>query len=162
MKYHSLHMAVWPKAEWWKAALLSGIVSGLVGPGIGFVVEMRSALPYIYLPWLWFWAIVAVGPPAFVLGCVGGILLKALSARCATIQVFTGIAATLGLTLGGAVVPVGVFVLGWGAKEKGLFSFVPTGAIAGLVCTLLMLWLLRRWGLLHLRTSCSKTATAGG
>ena len=146
--------------EWWKAALLSGIVSGLVGPGIGFVVEMRFALPYIYLPWLWFWAIVAVGPPAFVLGCLGGIFLRALSARCATIQVLTGIAAALGLTLGGAVVPFGVFVLGWGAKEKGLLSLVPTGAIAGLVCTLLILWLLRRCGLLPLRNSSSKTATA--
>jgi hypothetical protein len=157
MRYHSLYMAGLPKAEWWKAALLSGIVSGLVGPGIDFIVEMRFALPYIYLPWLWFWAVVAVGPPAFVLGCVGGILLKALSAKCATTQVVTGMAAALGLTLGGAVVPFGVFVLGWGAKEKGLFSFVPTGAITGLVCTLLVLWLLRRRGLLYLRTGSSKT-----
>jgi len=155
-----MYMAGLPKVEWWKAALLSGIVSGLIGPGIGFVVEMRFALPYIYLPWLWFWAVVAVGPPAFVLGCVGGILLKALSARCATIQALSGTAAALGLILGGVVVPFGVFVLGWGAKEKGLLSFVPTGAIAGLVCTLLILWLLRRLGLLPLRNSSSKIATA--
>ena len=142
-----------PKAEWWKAALLSGAISGLVGPGIGFVVEMRFALPYLYLPGYWVWAVIAVGPPAFVLGFFGGILLKVLSARCETTQAVTGVAAALGLTLGGSVVPFGVFVLGWGAKEKGLLSFVPTGAITGLVCTLLILWLLRRKGLLHLRNS---------
>jgi len=153
-------MAGLPKAEWWKAAILSGVVSGFVGPGIGFVVDTRFALPYIYLPWLWLWAVVFVGPPAFVLGCIGGILLKALSAKCATIQALTSMAAALGLALGGAVVPFGVFVLGWGAKEKGLLSFVPTGAITGLVCTLLILWLLRRRGLLPLRTSSSKTPTA--
>ena len=160
MKYHSLHMAGLPKAEWWRAAILSGIVSGFVGPGIGFIVEMRFVLPYHYLPWLWFWAIVAVGPPAFVLGCVGGLLLKALSARCATIQALTSMAAALGLALGGATVPFGVFVLRWGAKEKGLLGFVPTGAITGLVCTLLILWLLRRGGLLPLRASGPKTPTA--
>jgi len=161
MKYHfSIYMTGLPKAEWWKAAILSGIVSGFVGPGIGFVVEMRFVLPYLYLPWLWFWAIVAVGPPAFVLGSVGGLLLKALSARCATIQALASMAAALGLALGGTVVPFGVFVLGWGAKEKGLLSFGPTGAITGLVCTLLVLWLLRRPGLLPLRASDSKTPAA--
>ncbi len=148
MRYHSLCMAGLPRAEWWKAALLGGIVSGLVGPGIGFIVEMRFAFPYIYLPWLWFWAVVAVGPPAFVLGCVGGILLRVLSAMCSTMRVVTGMAAALGLTLGGAVAPFGVFVLGWGAKEKGVLNFVPTGAVTGLVCAFLILWLLRRRGLL--------------
>ena len=48
-----------PKAGWWKAALLGGIVSGLVGPAVGAVVEMRFAFDYIYFPSLWFWAVVA-------------------------------------------------------------------------------------------------------
>jgi len=142
-----------------RAALFSGAIAGFVGPGIGFVVDMRFAFPYFYLPAYWIMAVIAVGPAAFVLGCVGGVVLKALSAKCPTGRAVNAIAAALGLTLGGVVVPFGVFVFGWGAKEKGLWSFAPTGAITGLICTLLILWVLRRRGLLHLRNSSSGAAS---
>jgi hypothetical protein len=141
------------KAEWCEAALLSGIVCALLGPAIGSLVEVGFASSPKYFPFLWLWAVVAVGPPAFVLGCFGGLSLKALSPRCSTSRIFYVLAATLGLSLGAVVAPFGVFVLEWGAKEKAIWTFAPAGAVAGSLCAVLLVWILQRRRLLHLRAS---------
>ncbi len=153
------------KGEWWKAALLSGAVSGIVGPGIGTAALLLANasvanLIQALIDFLRYWlvAVVIIGPVAFVLGCAGGLLLKALTAKCASMGAVVVIAATLGLSFGSAV-PFGVVVVST-LTEPGHFinwsatkATAGTGAIAGLVCAILVLCLLRLTELLHLRRS---------
>ncbi len=155
-------MAGSPKAEWWKAAHVGGAVSGLVGPGLpgaviflaaGEVSLRQVGIALAGILEFWLYGVVLFGPPAFILGCVGGILLKVLTARCSKIAVAITAAAALGLSLGGALpfaweLLRGIFI----GKIKYSMDGVPLCGTTGLACALPVFWLLWRGKLLHLRS----------
>jgi hypothetical protein len=148
----------------WKAALIGALISSLVGPGVPLLVmacvavrhssSIREAASIIFnLPVWWICPLIPVGPPAFVLGGAGGVLLQNLAARSRSMKIVITQAAVLGLVLG-SLVPFCSAALGWGPTynfKENVIGGLPVSAATGVVCALVVLWLLRRWRLLQLR-----------
>lgn len=152
------------KRDKWKAALTGAVISGLVGPGIPLLVmacaaayrsSIREAASIIVsVPVGWIFAVIPVGPVAFVLGGVGGVLLQSVAAKFRSMKIVIIQAAVLGLVLG-SVVPFFSAALGWGPTynfKENVISALPVAAPTGVFCALVVLWLLRRRRLLHLRS----------
>ena len=150
------------KREWWMAAGLSGVICGLLGPQIGVVAlflwtSVLSVIlhmgPYpglhevlLSLGIMSVYAEVAFGIPGFVLGCCGGLLLKAVATKQRSIKDVSKRGMIVGLVLG-SVVPSWLLVTdGW--KTVGVLAIL--GAFSGVVCGLVMTWLLRSRRLLNL------------
>lgn len=142
-----------PKSEWWKAGFAGACIYGLLGPGIVVAlnclfVSTRTS-PFLDavsgIPLFWLGALIQLGLPAFALGYGTGVLLKALSARCPTLKVLILPTAALGLAVG--ALPLGLLTVLSGATN--LAWVMAVGAVAGLVCALLVLWWLHEIGLLH-------------
>lgn len=95
--------------EKWKAALTGAAVCALLGPGIALLLlefqthrlsSFREATVITVLVLKdWIFAFVAVGPAAFVLGGVGGVLLQILARKYRPMKVAIVPAAMLGLVL---------------------------------------------------------------
>jgi hypothetical protein len=159
------------RRAWWIAAGLSGLICGLVGPLIGFIVPFVAALPsyrsgdiassfggfLLFVGLMWLFAVKIFGLPGFILGCCGGLLLKWLAAKCRSEKGVIGVGAVLGLALGSAVnwplVAIGVYDRTKVDSYTALQSFkgyTLLGALSGMVCGILMAWLLRSRGLIRL------------
>lgn len=144
------------------AAGLGGLICGLLGPLVGLVVfavaNLRGGNSYTGLSDLllsigimWLYAEIAFGVPGFILGCCGGLLLRVLAARCRSIKNLIMVGIIVGLALGSAV-PLWVVAYEW--KVFGFTAnyvrLMLLGAFSGVVCGLVMTWLLRSRRLLHL------------
>jgi len=143
----------------WIAAVLSGLVCGLLGPLIGVVVVLvpgvvngtssagtRELLQAVV--GMWPYAEMMFGVPGFVFGCCGGLLLKTLVSRSPSTKAIIFRAVLLGLALGAAV-PFWLLDKSW--KLAGAYALL--GAFSGIICALLVLWLLCSIRLLDLTAS---------
>jgi len=148
----------------WKAALIGAVTCGLVGPGIPLLVMAcetayhsssirEAASTIVALPIWWVFAIIPMAPGASVLGGVGGVLLQSFAAKCRSMKMVAIQTAVLGLALG-SLVPFFSAALGWGPTsnfKENVISLLPVAAPTGVACALIVLWLLSRRHLLHLR-----------
>lgn len=145
----------------WRAALVGAVISGLVGPGVALLGmacwqvthhPREGATIIVSLPVMWIFAVLPVGPAAFVLGGGGGVLLQSLAARCRSMKTLIVQTAALGSVLG-TTVPFISATAGWGPTgnfTENVVSLLPLAAPTGMICGLMVLWLLRRRRLLHL------------
>lgn len=140
-----------------KAALLSAIVCGVIGPGLPVLARAPfaiangssfrdglSRLPAI--PVVWAGAILLVGPVGFLLGTVFGVLLQVIAQKLRSKWSAIIVAVLLGLGFGSAV-PVVSIAIGLRSTYDTIGEMAdaaPTGA----ACGLLVLWLLQRTRLL--------------
>ena len=165
--YYVFDMAHQAEGKWWQATLLGGAVCGLLGPLVGGILfillspkpdgwSWRGVFEIIaYFPLIWMYGIRFVGLPAAVLGCVCGVLLNSISAKCGSMRSAIIAAVGLGLVLGTAV-PFGFGITFRFAHVQTNFAMCGSGAIAGLMCGLLMLWLFHQSGWLHLSVNNPK------
>jgi len=145
----------------WKVACVSAAVCGLVGPGTALLLlEFQILRPSSFREIIattvvalrgWIFAVVAVGPAAFVLGGVGGLLLQSLSRKYRSIKVAIASATILGLVLGGTVPVVTILVPYFFAPRDRFYSLradifcaLPVAALTGVICEFLLLWLFLR------------------
>jgi hypothetical protein len=155
--------------EKWKAALTGAAISGLFGPGAALLLlefqmhrpssfRQAAVMTVLVLKGDWIFAVIAVGPAAFVLGGVCGVLLQGLVRRVHSMKVALAQAAVLGLVLG-SVVPVVTFFIAsfFGPRDSSyslkqdIFSALPVAALTGIICALLLLWLFHATQLLYRR-----------
>lgn len=146
----------------WKSALIGAAICGIAGPTIGVILlnvylwrlQWLAGAPIILFE-EWVVASLGFGPPAFFLGAIGAIILQRLIRQRGSIKGALIETAALGLTLG-SVVPVttNVACAAW-ARAQGLnlrndeiLFELPLAAITGIICELLVLWLLHRMQLL--------------
>ena len=109
---------------------------------------MIVSFPLLSLPMLWVFAVIPVGPAAFALGAVGGLSLQARAGKSPSMKSVVIQAILLGLILGG-VVPLFCLAFGW-APTEDVISALPLAAATGVLCALVVLWLLNRARLLQL------------
>ncbi len=145
----------------WKCALIGAGICGIVGPAISVILlnvffirppSIRVASRMIFEEWAV--ASLGFGPPALLLGGIGAVILQNLIRQGRSIKVALLQTAALGLILGSAV-PVmtnAVFAVPapqeYNLKNDVLFE-LPLAAITGVVCELLVLWMLRLTNLLR-------------
>ena len=146
-----------------KAALMGGLLCGLLGPAVGAFALRTSDLvrqhagisEYFVLPldllfFAWPLAVVFVGLGAFVFGAIGALVIQALSIRVATKKALIFQAIALGIVFG-SVIPV-LSEAVWSGQKHIEFSAVSLslGAVTGAICAAATFWLLARRGLLRL------------
>ena len=146
------------KREQWKAALVGAVTCGVGGPEIGLLLltfravcvrpSIHDAISLLWLPLYWPFALIPFGPPASLLGAIGGMFLQHLAQRTQSLKVVIAEAVVLGAILG-SIVPLST-VYGWG-HEKDVMELSPLGAATGACCSLLVLYLLQRRHLLRLK-----------
>lgn len=141
--------------ERWKCALIGAAICGIVGPAIAVILldvffirppSIRVASRMIFEEWAV--ASVGFGPPALLLGGIGAVTLQKLIRQGRSMKLALLQTAALGLILGSAV-PVmtnAVFAViarpqEYNVKNDFLFE-LPLAAISGVVCELLVLWML--------------------
>jgi hypothetical protein len=139
----------------WRAALIGAVTCGVGGPEIALLLmtfwsvcrssSLREATSMLTLPLLWLFAFWAVGPAAFILGAIGGVLLRSLAQRFPSTRVAILKTGALGLVLG-ALLPVSFLI---GSKSaRNIIESLPLAASTGLLCALAVLWLFHRAHLL--------------
>jgi predicted membrane-bound spermidine synthase len=150
-----------------KAALIGAFVCGLLGPTLGALAMLSSevahaqsaraaALSFGALPWVWPFAMMLVGPTAFVFGGVGAIIIQFISAKVPSTKILILQTTALGIALGSAV-PIVVSVIDttlWGGWNKNFATeLLPLGAVTGVVSATATYCLLHRMGLLDFQQS---------
>ena len=144
-------------APWLRALFLGAIICGLIGPGLPLIVfipftavQQASASDALTtlatLPVAWIFAIIPMGPAGCVFGALGASWIRFRSSSLHVSRRLLLESALLGTVLGG-VVPISALLRGWGPRENVL-SVVPAGAASGLVCAFLLVYALRKRGLL--------------
>jgi hypothetical protein len=143
------------KRDRWKAALIGAVTCGVGGPEIALLLmtfwsvcrssSLREATSMLTLPLLWLFAFWAVGPTAFVLGAIGGLLLRSLAQKFPSTRIAILKTGALGVVLG-ALVPVS-FLFG-SESARNIIESLPLAASTGLLCALAVLWLFHREHLL--------------
>src|SRR5216684_5111854 len=144
-------------APWLRALFLGAIICGLIGPALPLIVivpfnAIRQAsagdalTTLATLPIAWIFAVIPMGPAGCVFGALGASWIRFRSSSLHASRRLLLESALLGTVLGG-VVPITALLWGWGPRENVL-SVVPTGAASGLVCAFLVVYALRKRGLL--------------
>ena len=143
------------KRDRWKAALIGAVTCSVGGPEIALLLmtfwsvcrssSLQEATSMLTLPLLWWFAFWAVGPIAFILGAIGGLLLRSLAQKFHSTRIAILKTGALGLVLG-ARVPVS-FRFG-SESARNIIQSLPLAASTGLLCALAVLWLFHRAHLL--------------
>jgi|ERR1022692_569184 hypothetical protein len=146
------------KRDHWKAAMIGALTCALGGPEIALLLmalwgacrasSIHDATEMLGLPLLWIFAFIPVGPPALVLGGIGGVVLQSLAQKSQSLKAIIAEAVALGLVLG-CIAPLSALLWGWGPIPN-VVSSLPLAAATGIICALTVLWLLHRAHLLHL------------
>ena len=144
-------------APWLRALFLGAIICGLIGPAVALIVIVPIAAirqasagdaltTLAALPIAWIFAVIPMGPAGCLFGALGASWIRFRSRSLHVSRRLLLESALLGTALGG-LVPISGLVLGWGPRENVL-SVVPAGAASGLVCAFLVVYALRKQGLL--------------
>jgi hypothetical protein len=146
------------KREQWKAALVGAATCGVGGPEIGLLLltfwalcgrPFHDAISLLGIPIYWPVVLIPIGPPASLLGAIGGMFLQHLAQKTQSLKVVIAEAVALGAILG-SIVPLSLAVYGWGTTKQ-VIEYSPLGASTGACCSLLVLYLLQRRRLLRLK-----------
>ena len=147
--------------------MTGAFVCGLLGPALGALAIFGFEVAHEHsagaavsaigvLPWVWPFAVMLVGPGAFVSGAVGALVIQLMSARVLTSKALVFQTAALGLVLGGAVPAASdaIFTELWGGWNRNFaMGLMPLGAITGVICAAATYWLLQWMGLLCFQQS---------
>jgi len=144
--------------EKWKAAVVGALVCGICGPAIGaFLTLAREAVrqnsfrgaasALLVFPSVLPVAVILMGPAGLIVGCVGGLLLQAVSARVRSIKALAVWAAGLGLVLGTPVPLVSAVISLWSRRNIG--EVLPLSITVGMSCGIITVWFLHRRHLLY-------------
>jgi hypothetical protein len=155
-------------APWLRALFLGAIFCGLIGPALALIVlipftairqgSARDALTTLTaLPIAWIFAVIPMGPGGCLFGALGASWIRFRSRSLHVSRRLLLESALLGAALGG-LVPISALVWGWGPRENVL-SVVPAGAASGLVCAFLVVYALRKQGLLFEMSPTSSNQT---
>ncbi len=149
-----------------KAAIAGAALCGLIGPGTALLLleveafrpsSLRETAAIIMVVLKgWFFAFATVGPAAFVLGAIGGLLPRRLVRKHHSMKVVLVPTAVLGLALGIAA-PLVVMIIGgiFGPRDgsyssqKEAVGVLPVAALTGVICAFLLLWLFHSTRLLY-------------
>ncbi len=149
--------------------MVGAVVCGVVGPVIPvFLIVMIAAArqpsirdavsTLLGMPGVWAFAFIPFGVPALLLGAGGGVLLQQISVVFRSRRLAIADTVSLGALMGSVVILLPA-AWGWG-PFRNILQTVPIGAATGVVCGLLVLRTLRRWGLLRTCYDVSQTASA--
>jgi uncharacterized membrane protein len=152
-----------------KAALIGAFLCALLGPTLGAAAMLGSEIVHEHeysvracvsalsvLPFVLPVALMLVGPEAFVLGGVGALVIQFMSTRVRSARALALQTAVIGLVLGGAVPGAAdlVYTALWGDRNKNFETgLLWLGAVTGLVCAVVVYWLLHRTRLIPLQHS---------
>jgi hypothetical protein len=146
---------------WLRAAFAGAVICGVVGPGFPLLVlipasALKDASSFEALktleafPVARLFALIPMGPPGALLGALGASWIQFRSRRLASSRLLWE-AESVG-TLLGAVVPITTLAFGWGPLDV-LLGYVRIGGVMGAVCAFLVVYILRRRGLLFCRAT---------
>lgn len=141
-------------ARWLRALFLGGVICGLIVPTSVLILSaaIRQAsggeiLGSLFaLSVLWPFAATPMGLAGCVFGALGASWIRFRSRSLHMSERLVIESALLGTALGG-LVPISALVWGEGKREKVLAD-VPAWAVSGLVCAFLVVYALRKQGLL--------------
>lgn len=138
---------------WLYTALTGALICGILGPALPLLVMVLREISFTREAWAtlyvfimtWPIAVILMGPSGVSLGALGALYVRFRSRSSNAKRLF--LEAVLLGTLLGATVPLIPLVFGSSDRDF-LRHFVPTGAITGSVCALLVFCSLRKLGLL--------------